>query len=861
MIRLIQRRLIIPRGDTGTFTVPVLATKNTGDVAVFSIIDTMTDKKVFEKIVNVSGDTMTIEFSHYDTVNLPVGKYVWDIKFYQNPEFMDGVLVNGVEVDSYYAAFTMPICEIRQTGDNLLMADDAPGTELTPDQLDILNAAVNETNAAKSQANESAATASTAATTASDKADEATAKAEEATVALNELKEILPTLADVATSGSYNDLEDKPFIPSRVSDLTDDSGHYTKPATGIPASDLEETYLTEHQDISGKANVADLAAVATSGDYSDLSGTPIIPDVQINGHSVINNGIANIPVASKSVFGTLKLSADSNIKTGTETVRVITPSNQHLAAFYGLAKVAGVDERNSELPVGTYTDSAKTAIQTMLDVPSNAAMTTAISTAIESVNSFDMAVVQELPTQDISTHTIYLVPKIGETNDVYDEYIYINNNWEMVGNTQVDLSNYVQQPAVDDINNTINDMEYINKIYARDVIGSSNLMTNKTWRHNAKFNDDGTIASSTDGWMVSREYIETSGNSYKVIYDNGEPGYIIQVACYKNEEFQRFYMNALTNTGFQTFSIDTTNYDQIKFGTRKNNPVVYMFRNDSTIVGALAGKANIEDIPEVPVQDVRVNGVSVLQGGVANVPVASASTPGVISVRNGYDGVRLVSGNRLTITPTNSLQTKNGDDAYLPVTTLHQHAAAFYGLAKAAGADMASSSNPVGQYTDAAKSAIKSMLGVGQWELIKQVTIEEDSASIVINTDELSQNFKLAELAFYVSAQASISTTANTNAYIRIDPNHYVMTVNGVVSTSSTTFSGYVKPIIIGESAADIIMAQTNTSLAGAASFYSGGGALLPSQFENSCKYFEVYTTGTAKFGTGTTVLLLGIKA
>ena len=113
MIRLIQRRLIIPRGDTGTFTVPVLATKNTGDVAVFSIIDTMTDKKVFEKIVNVSGDTMTIEFSHYDTVNLPVGKYVWDIKFYQNPEFMDGVLVNGVEVDSYYAAFTMPICEIR----------------------------------------------------------------------------------------------------------------------------------------------------------------------------------------------------------------------------------------------------------------------------------------------------------------------------------------------------------------------------------------------------------------------------------------------------------------------------------------------------------------------------------------------------------------------------------------------------------------------------------------------------------------------------------------------------------------------------------------------------------------------------
>jgi len=32
--------------------------------------------------------------------------------------------------------------------------------------------------------------------------------------------------------------------------------------------------LTEHQDISGKANSADLAAVATSGDYDDLINKP-----------------------------------------------------------------------------------------------------------------------------------------------------------------------------------------------------------------------------------------------------------------------------------------------------------------------------------------------------------------------------------------------------------------------------------------------------------------------------------------------------------------------------------------------------------------------------------------------------------
>lgn len=49
-------------------------------------------------------------------------------------------------------------------------------------------------------------------------------------------------------------------VPTKTSDLTNDSG-----------------FLTSHQDISGKANVADLATVATSGSYNDLSDKPTIP--------------------------------------------------------------------------------------------------------------------------------------------------------------------------------------------------------------------------------------------------------------------------------------------------------------------------------------------------------------------------------------------------------------------------------------------------------------------------------------------------------------------------------------------------------------------------------------------------------
>jgi len=63
-----------------------------------------------------------------------------------------------------------------------------------------------------------------------------------------------------------------------------------------------------------------------------------------------------------------------------------------------------------------------------------------ISSVLEDINSFDVQIVQELPTQNIKTHTIYFVPKIPDTHDIYDEYIYVNNSWEMIGSTEVDIS-------------------------------------------------------------------------------------------------------------------------------------------------------------------------------------------------------------------------------------------------------------------------------------------------------------------------------------------------------------------------------------------------------------------------------------
>lgn len=63
---------------------------------------------------------------------------------------------------------------------------------------------------------------------------------------------------------------------------------------------------------------------------------------------------------------------------------------------------------------------------------------------------FTILPVEVLPSENISTTTIYLV-KIeseDETN-IHEEYIYVNEKWELIGNTKVDLSQYYTKTETD----------------------------------------------------------------------------------------------------------------------------------------------------------------------------------------------------------------------------------------------------------------------------------------------------------------------------------------------------------------------------------------------------------------------------
>lgn len=143
------------------------------------------------------------------------------------------------------------------------------------------------------------------------------------------------SLATVATTGAYSDLSGTPSIPTKTSDLTNDSNFIT--LSDVPAQVQADWTESDSSDPAYIANKPTLAAVATSGDYSDLSNTPTInnvpavtssddnkvlkasftggvgsysweaesggtvTDVEVDGTSVVSGGVASITMPTELV--------------------------------------------------------------------------------------------------------------------------------------------------------------------------------------------------------------------------------------------------------------------------------------------------------------------------------------------------------------------------------------------------------------------------------------------------------------------------------------------------------------------------------------------------------------------------------
>ena len=418
---------------------------------------------------------------------------------------------------------------------------------------------------------------------------------------------------------------------------------------------------------------------------SDGTADDIVTDVQINGTSIVQDGVANVPIAGQGVLGTVKTQLNYGvltnnegrvyvdsanalvIKNGADQFRPVAPYRQHESTFYGLAKAASdTTQSASSNIVGNYTDNAKDKIQTMLGVSP--------LIAPHESDPFESAhVIGEL---FIINGKLYR----AKTALAVGEYINEGTNVEVVDVAEV-------------LDSKIEDVQINGSSIVTD--GVANIpMANDTHLGAVTVNGAYGIGRfGTNGALYinypTSAYIKSGTNNYRPI-----------VPALQHES--TFY-------GLAKASGDSTQ-------SASSNPVGTYTEEAKASIQSMLGVPSEDDV----VTDIQINGTSIIDNGVANIPYAAYSTAGVVKVDSDW-GIGMYDpawsggdyGNFLYISPASSAQIKAGSTSYKAIVPNTQHESVFYGLAKASGdTTQSSSSNVVGIYTDEAKTAIKQMLDV-----------------------------------------------------------------------------------------------------------------------------------------------------
>ena len=206
----------------------------------------------------------------------------------------------------------------------------------------------------------------------------------------------------------YDELDNKPQINGNTLE-----GNKTNEQLGIPVYSAGENIT-----ISDDYVISATGGGGGTSDYEDLSNLPKVNNVTLKG----NKSLSDLGIQPAGNYA-----LESEIP---DVSNFVTNTVDNLVNYY----------KKSE----TFTKQE-------------------VNNLISAITTMDIQVVQTLPVQDISTTTIYLVPKTtAEQNDAYDEYIYVSNNWEHIGSTDIDLSGYqtkidsthkLSSDLVDDTNN------------------------------------------------------------------------------------------------------------------------------------------------------------------------------------------------------------------------------------------------------------------------------------------------------------------------------------------------------------------------------------------------------------------------
>lgn len=182
-------------------------------------------------------------------------------------------------------------------------------------------------------------------------------------------------------------------------------------ATGIQATDVKSALEELNNNIAGITGGGVVTGVKGEAETAYRLGQVNITKANIGLGNVDNTSDENKPVSAATQTA-LDLKADL-----TAIADFITKSVNDLTYYYTKTDIDG--------------------------------KITTINNNISAIPKFAIEVVENLPTSDISSTTIYIKKtSTTETGNLYTEYIYVNNVWEELGTQTLDLSGYTTTEAL-----------------------------------------------------------------------------------------------------------------------------------------------------------------------------------------------------------------------------------------------------------------------------------------------------------------------------------------------------------------------------------------------------------------------------
>ena len=260
-------------------------------------------------------------------------------------------------------------------------------------------------------------------------------------------------------------------------------------ANGIQATDVKSALEELNNNIIGITGGGVVTGVKGDAETSYRLGQVNITKANIGLGNVDNTSDANKPISAATQTA-LDLKADL-----TAIANFITKSVNDLTYYYTKTDIDG--------------------------------KITTINNNISAIPKFAIAVVENLPTSNISPTTIYIKKtSTTETGNLYTEYIYVNNVWEELGTQTLDLSGYTTTEA---LNTAL--AEYTKTANLATIATSGKLADAKddathrvvtdaekaTW--NNKLNQ-GDIVTSLTPSTASDKRVPSSLATYSALYGN-----------------------------------------------------------------------------------------------------------------------------------------------------------------------------------------------------------------------------------------------------------------------------------------------------------------------------------------------------